>query len=108
MRACALFLTGASFPAGLRPGFLPVLQRRPTPLQKSLSTETRAEMAPRKVEKVVFAREQSEGVGARVRRSIGNGVNVDPFLMLDEFKGKRPAGFPDHPHRGMMTVTCVV
>jgi quercetin 2,3-dioxygenase len=62
-------------------------------------------MAPRTVEKVVFAREQSEGVGARVRRSIGNGVKVDPFLMLDEFKGKRPAGFPDHPHRGMMTVT---
>jgi hypothetical protein len=108
MRACALFLAGASFPAGLRPGFLPVLQRRPTAVRDALSSEPRAEMAPRKVEKVVFAREQSEGVGARVRRSIGNGVNVDPFLMLDEFKGKRPAGFPDHPHRGMMTVRCVV
>ena len=30
--------------------------------------------------------------------------NFDPFLMLDEFKGKAPGGFPDHPHRGFETV----
>jgi quercetin 2,3-dioxygenase len=62
-------------------------------------------MASRTVEKIVIAREQSEGVGARVRRSVGNGVTVDPFLMLDEFNVGKPAGFPDHPHRGMQTVT---
>lgn len=62
-------------------------------------------MAARTVQEVVVAREQSEGDGARVRRSIGNGVSVDPFLMLDEFRVSRPAGFPSHPHRGMMTVT---
>jgi quercetin 2,3-dioxygenase len=60
-------------------------------------------ISPRSVQKIVIAREQSEGQGARVRRSIGNGVNVDPFLMLDEFKLSQPAGFPDHPHRGMQT-----
>lgn len=40
------------------------------------------------------SREQSEGVGARVRRTIGtSGLrSFDPFLMLDEFKGKAPAG----------------
>ena len=46
---------------------------------------------------------QSEGRGARVRRSIGRPElrNLDPFLMLDEFEGSRKegAGFPDHPHR---------
>uniref|UniRef100_A0A2C9L205 Pirin N-terminal domain-containing protein n=1 Tax=Biomphalaria glabrata TaxID=6526 RepID=A0A2C9L205_BIOGL len=51
--------------------------------------------------------EQSEGAGARVRRSIGRSElrNFDPFLMLDEFSVKAPAGFPDHPHRGFETVT---
>ena len=46
-------------------------------------------------------------MGARVRRSIGTSQlrNLDPFLMLDEFLVKKPAGFPDHPHRGIETVT---
>lgn len=66
---------------------------------------TAASMAPRTVERVIIAREQDEGRGARVRRSIGNGVSVDPFLMLDHFSVAAPAGFPDHPHRGMTTVT---
>ncbi|CAD7972935.1 unnamed protein product [Amoebophrya sp. A25] len=49
------------------------------------------------------SQEQGEGAGARVRRSIGRPElkNMDPFLMLDEFKVGLPAGFPDHPHRGM-------
>jgi len=52
-------------------------------------------------------KEQDEGVGARVRRSIGTREirNFDPFLMLDEFHVTSPAGFPDHPHRGFETVT---
>lgn len=50
---------------------------------------------------MVLSREQSEGVGALVRRSIGGSrlKNFDPFLLLDEFDVATTAGFPDHPHR---------
>ncbi|KAF0042989.1 hypothetical protein F2P81_004326 [Scophthalmus maximus] len=96
-------------------------------------------MNVRKVEKTVVSVEQAEGVGARVRRSIGRKEashstflcflhlarklhtvtvlvvhvilctfyfqlrNLDPFLMLDEFRVSKPSGFPDHPHRGFET-----
>ncbi|XP_038658660.1 pirin isoform X5 [Scyliorhinus canicula] len=64
-------------------------------------------MSGRKITQIVLAIEQSEGVGAQVRRSIGQRElkNLDPFLLLDEFKVSKPAGFPDHPHRGFETVT---
>lgn len=64
----------------------------------------------RSVVKLVVNKEQAEGVGARVWRSIGSAEmrNFDPFLMLDEFRVKRPAGFPDHPHRGFETVTYMI
>ncbi|KAF8590579.1 pirin domain-containing protein [Ramaria rubella] len=61
----------------------------------------------RQIIKRVLAIEQSEGVGARVRRSIGSMSlrNLSPFLMLDHFTVSEGAGFPDHPHRGQATVT---
>lgn len=62
---------------------------------------------PRVVSKTIQAIEQAEGVGARVRRSIGvlKMRNFTPFLLLDHFKVSPDAGFPDHPHRGMETIT---
>ncbi|XP_077374338.1 pirin isoform X2 [Festucalex cinctus] len=65
-------------------------------------------MSTRKVDKIVLSVEQGEGAGARVRRSISRKENLDPFLMLNEFRVSKPAGFPDHPHRGFETVTYVL
>lgn len=61
----------------------------------------------RTVLKNFIAIEQEEGVGARVRRSIGTMKmrRFAPFLMLDDFFIKPPAGFPDHPHHGQETIT---
>ncbi|ODQ78848.1 hypothetical protein BABINDRAFT_162523 [Babjeviella inositovora NRRL Y-12698] len=64
-------------------------------------------VAPRSILKSVLAIEQAEGVGARVRRTIGTMAmrNFTPFLMLDHFNIDPKAGFPDHPHRGQETIT---
>jgi len=66
--------------------------------------------APRKVAKIFESQAQGEGDGATVRRSIGRPElrNLDPFLLLDEFTVGKPAGFPDHPHRGFETVTYMI
>lgn len=63
--------------------------------------------APRKIRMVFEAKEQAEGAGAVVRRSIGTPKlrNFSPFLMLDHFSIRPGAGFPDHPHRGQETIT---
>lgn len=66
-----------------------------------------ARQVSRTVLKSVLAVETPEGDGAVVRRSIGTSQlrNFTPFLMLDNFHVPKGAGFPDHPHRGMTTLT---
>jgi len=68
-------------------------------------------MSERRVAKVITGQPTSDGAGVRLTRVIGTPAleQLDPFLLLDEFKSDRPddylAGFPDHPHRGFETVT---
>lgn len=68
-------------------------------------------MTTRHIEQLVQAAPMAEGAGVTVHRTIGTpGLrHLDPFLMLDHFGSDDPdqyiAGFPDHPHRGFITLT---
>ena len=71
-------------------------------------------MSIRPVKKILKARPTVEGAGVKLRRAIGFGdpSEVDPFLLLDDFRSEQPedylAGFPWHPHRGIETITYVL
>ena len=71
-------------------------------------------MSIRPVKKILKAQPTIEGAGVNLRRAIGFGdpSEVDPFLLLDDFRNEKPedyiAGFPWHPHRGIETITYVL
>jgi len=77
----------------------------------SLATTGTAE---RSVVRVVPGMPASDGAGVRLTRVIGQPAlsELDPFLLLDEFRSDNPgdyiAGFPEHPHRGFETVTYLI
>ena len=68
-------------------------------------------MKTRKIEKVLPAVPTMEGAGVHLHRVFGYHQlpDLDPFLLLDDFRGERPEkfikGFPWHPHRGIETIT---
>lgn len=59
----------------------------------------------------ITALDITEGAGVQVRRALGIPAlrHYDPFLMFDHFGSDDPedyvAGFPEHPHRGFVTLT---
>jgi redox-sensitive bicupin YhaK (pirin superfamily) len=71
-------------------------------------------MSIRAVKRHVMSAPTIEGAGVHLRRAFGFGetADVDPFLLLDDFRNDVPAayaqGFPWHPHRGMETITYVL
>lgn len=68
-------------------------------------------MKTRQVSQLIPAAAISEGAGVTVHRTLGTPArrHFDPFLLLDHFGSDNPdeyiAGFPDHPHRGFITLT---
>lgn len=71
-------------------------------------------MQVRKIEKVYPAKATVEGAGVRLRRGFGyfEVPKFDPFLLFDDFSSENEddylAGFPEHPHRGIETVTYIL
>jgi redox-sensitive bicupin YhaK (pirin superfamily) len=53
-------------------------------------------------------REHSPGMTNRPLIAPGHWADFDPFLVLMEDWMREPGGFPDHPHRGIETVTFVL
>ncbi len=71
-------------------------------------------MSLRPIRRISQAKPTLEGAGVHLRWAFGFGQTseVDPFLLLDDFRNDIPedylAGFPWHPHRGIETITYVL
>lgn len=65
----------------------------------------------RTLKHIIQGRATNDGGGVSISRIAGSQINalIDPFLMLDEINSDEAndyiGGFPEHPHRGMETIT---
>lgn len=68
----------------------------------------------RSIKRIVTGQIAVDGAGVKLVRVIGvnDTKDFDPFLMFDAFDSKNPEdyikGFPEHPHRGIETITYLI
>jgi quercetin 2,3-dioxygenase len=71
-------------------------------------------MSVRPIKRQSAAQPTLEGAGVHLSRAFGFGdpTELDPFLLLDDFRNDEPdkylKGFPWHPHRGIETITYIL
>ena len=67
-------------------------------------------VAPARIVQRIQSRSAIDGAGATVQRVFPGPElrHLDPFVLLDDFDVRRPAGFPEHPHRGFEAFTYMI
>lgn len=80
------------------------------PPSRAQLNETGSRVTSAQVVRKIRATPAIDGAGATVQRLFPTPElrHLDPFVLLDDFDVRRPAGFPEHPHRGFEAFTYMI